>query len=153
MMNPITPVSGLGLLTGALLALAAAQSHRPQDPISRPAPPAAQISQPPPRAPQAVLPTSLNEADVIEVLRRNVGGVRHCLAQHARFGDGHEGRVQIYLKVRPSGEPFDIFVGPILEESILGDCMKSEIAGWRFPAFSGPVVPVDFPLHVRLPKK
>jgi len=82
-----------------------------------------------------------------------MGGVRHCLAQHARFGDGHEGRAQIYLKVRPSGEPFDIFVGPILEESILGDCMKSEISAWRFPSFSGPVVPVDFPLHVRLPRK
>ena len=33
--------------------------------------------------------------------------------------------------------------------SVVGKCVVTSVARWRFPAFSGPTMPVDFPVRVK----
>ena len=97
----------------------------------------------------ARLPKTLDETDILGVLRQNRAAVRTCLTRHTASGSGVEGTMTVYMVVRPSGRPTRVSVSPEFRDTVAGTCIVDKVRAWRFPKFAGESLPVDFPVTVR----
>lgn len=91
---------------------------------------------------------SLAQEQVVATLRENKGSLQPCYNRALKRDSGlHHRKIKLNLsmKVRPSGMPADITVGPAYDLQMI-DCMKKAIRRWKFPAFSGGSVEVESPM-------
>ena len=115
-------------------------------------PTGARRAPPPPRTGSRAkpsLPTTLDETDILGVLRKNRMAVRDCLSRHAASGSSASGTMTVYMVVRQDGRPTRISVSPQFRSTVAGTCIVDTVKRWRFPRFSGENLPVDFPVNVR----
>jgi hypothetical protein len=103
---------------------------------------------PPPSEPD--LPRQLDDSDVLGVLRKNRNDVRNCLVKQKAADPSLDGTMTVKIVIKKTGRPSRVTVAPSkFKSSVVGKCVASEVKGWRFPKFSGPNMPIDFPVHVR----
>ncbi len=96
------------------------------------------------------LPFQLTDTDVLGVLRANRRAIRNCLLAHRASTSSLEGQMKVKLLIRKSGAASRVSVSPAnFRESDVGRCVAREVKTWRFGAFNGPSMPVDFPVTVR----
>jgi len=97
---------------------------------------------------------SMSQQQVVATLRENKGSLQPCYNRALKRDSGlHHRKIKLNLtmKVRPSGAPADITIGPAYDLQMI-DCMKKAIRRWKFPAFSGGAVEVESPMTFT-PKK
>ncbi len=102
-----------------------------------------------PPASRSDLPQTLDETDILGVLRKNRNSVRTCLSRHASSGSGVQGTMTVYMVVRSTGRPTRVSVSPEFRNTVAGTCIVDAVRRWRFPRFAGESLPVDFPVTVR----
>ncbi|MEO1336992.1 MAG: AgmX/PglI C-terminal domain-containing protein, partial [Myxococcota bacterium] len=94
-------------------------------------------------------PKTLDETDILGVLRKNRASVRTCLRDHQVSGSRVFGTMTVYMVVRNSGRPTRISVSPKFRNTVAGTCIVDTVKTWRFPKSAGDNLPVDFPVNVR----
>jgi predicted Zn finger-like uncharacterized protein len=100
--------------------------------------------------PEAALPRQLDDADILGVIRDHRGDVRGCLDKQEASGSSLDGTMTVKMVIQKDGTPSRITVTPDeFKASVVGKCVVTAVARWRFPAFSGPTMPVDFPVRVK----
>lgn len=96
------------------------------------------------------LPRQLDDSDVLGVLRKNRNAVRTCLSKGSAADPALDGTMTVKMVIKSSGRPTRVAVAPDkFKSAVVGKCVVSAVKGWRFPKFSGPSMPIDFPVHVR----
>jgi hypothetical protein len=96
------------------------------------------------------LPRQLTDSDVLGVLREHRVAIRNCLRAHQASTSNLEGEMKVKLLIPRSGRATRVSVSPArFRASVVGQCVAREVKTWRFPAFSGPWMPIDFPVTVR----
>ncbi len=104
----------------------------------------------PPPPPESDVPRQLDDSDVLGVLRKNAGAVRTCLKKQAAADPALDGTMTVKMVITRSGRTRRVSVSPDkFKSAVIGKCVSSSVKGWRFPKFSGPNMPIDFPVTVR----
>lgn len=104
----------------------------------------------PPPPPESDVPKQLDDSDVLGVLRKNAGAVRTCLKKQAAADPALDGTMTVKMVITRSGRTRRVSVSPDkFKSAVIGKCVSSSVKGWRFPKFSGPNMPIDFPVTVR----
>jgi predicted Zn finger-like uncharacterized protein len=106
--------------------------------------------EPEPEPEVASLPRQLDDSDILGVIRDHRGDVRSCLDKQEASGSSLDGTMTVKMVIQKDGTPSRITVTPDeFKASVVGKCVVTAVARWRFPAFSGPTMPVDFPVRVK----
>jgi hypothetical protein len=96
------------------------------------------------------LPAQLDEADILGELRKHKGDVRDCIGKQKASGSDLEGTMTVKMVVQRDGTPTKIAVAPEeFKGSVVAKCITAAVGRWKFPAFSGPSMPIDFPVRVQ----
>ncbi|MBK8012817.1 MAG: AgmX/PglI C-terminal domain-containing protein [Deltaproteobacteria bacterium] len=96
------------------------------------------------------MPRQLDDSDVLGSIRKYRKDVQTCLEKQASADPSVQGRMIIKMVIQRNGQPSRVTVQPDrFAASVVGKCMQRSVARWRFPRFSGPSMPVDFPVLVR----
>lgn len=96
------------------------------------------------------LPKTLDESDVLGVLRRHAGEVRDCVAKQRRADASVQGKMLVKMLIAGSGKPVRVSVSPArFRDAVVGRCVTSAARSWRFPKFASATFPVDFPIVVQ----
>ncbi|MEM1026111.1 MAG: AgmX/PglI C-terminal domain-containing protein [Myxococcota bacterium] len=96
------------------------------------------------------LPRVPDDGDVFNAIRRHGGEVRGCVAQQMREDPSLKGRMQVKLRIAGTGKVMSVSVSPAqFRDAPVGRCMQRSAKSWRFPRFSGPPFPVEFPVPVQ----
>lgn len=83
-----------------------------------------------------ILPGPLPDADVADVIRRNLGGVKGCYQLAEREGAG-SGKAIVSLEISPSGSVATVNVdAPAFSNSKLPNCLSNRARAWTFPKFT-----------------
>lgn len=93
-------------------------------------------------------PERLSREHILEVLEDNVEDVRRCQAVQREAADEVQGVMRVFLRVQPDGTTSQLRVEEGYEGTPAARCMLESVAGWRFPRFTGPPQPLDFPVRV-----
>lgn len=106
------------------------------------------------RLPQATesndLPKQLDDSDILGVLRKNRDDVRGCLDKQASADPTLDGTMTIKAVIEKTGQAKRITISPDkFKNSAVGKCVSAAVQRWKFPQFTGPAIPIDFPVHVR----
>lgn len=106
------------------------------------------------RLPQATessdLPKQLDDSDILGVLRKNRDDVRGCLDKQASADPTLDGTMTVKAVIEKSGQAKRVTISPDkFKSSAVGKCVSGAVQRWKFPQFTGPAIPIDFPVHVR----
>ncbi|MBK6684916.1 MAG: zinc-ribbon domain-containing protein [Deltaproteobacteria bacterium] len=106
------------------------------------------------RLPQAAessdLPRQLDDSDILGVLRKNRDDVRGCLDKQASADPTLDGTMTIKAVIEKGGQAKRVTISPDkFKSSAVGKCVSAAVQRWKFPQFTGPAIPIDFPVHVR----
>ncbi len=100
--------------------------------------------------PEPDLPRQLDESDIFSVLRKNGRQVRACIKKQQKADPDLTGRMAVSMVIQKSGRPMRIKVSPEkFRGSVAARCLTSSARRWRFPKFSGPKMPIDFPVTLK----
>lgn len=95
-------------------------------------------------------PAQLSDGEILGVLRSHAPGIRQCVVAQLAEAPGSSGKIKVSLVIRNDGLPTRIEVSPKeYEQTVIAECVRAEVATWRFPAFEGPLQPIDFPVVFR----
>ncbi len=98
--------------------------------------------------PQAPLPKSLSNQQVLEVLASHKDSINDC----RRRGRARPGKMTVSALIKRDGSTTDVAIAPPeLQDSMIGQCVLLEVEVWRFPRFSGAPIPIDFPIALSRP--
>jgi predicted Zn finger-like uncharacterized protein len=96
------------------------------------------------------VPESLDEAQILRVLRKYKGEINACREKQAKADPNLEGVMTVKFVVQRSGQTSQHSVGPDkFKSSVVGKCVIDSVRGWRFPQFSKGTMPLDFPVMVK----
>ncbi len=105
---------------------------------------------PKPAEEEKKLPASLDDSEILRVLRKHKNDIRDCLAKQAEADPGLDGVMTVKFLIRKNGRTFDHEVSPEkFRGAVVGKCVLGSVRGWRFPEFDGSPLPLDFPVKVR----
>lgn len=102
------------------------------------------------KAPEAIqtpnLPQGLTQEAIIEVIERNYGSMRLCIAESLKKGEKLSGRMDVELTIVATGAVTDVLLPAVrFRNTAMGNCTQRTMKRWRFPRFNGEPVPVAFP--------
>jgi len=98
----------------------------------------------------ATLPKTLDEAQLLKVIRKHKNAIRTCKSKQKQANPSLGGVMQVKLVIQKNGRTSKVSVAPPkFSGSTVGSCVISSVKSWRFPKFSGTPIPLDFPLRVR----
>ncbi|MCK6551143.1 AgmX/PglI C-terminal domain-containing protein, partial [Myxococcota bacterium] len=101
-------------------------------------------------APSSELPRQLEDSDVLGGLRKNKAAIAACLQKQRASDPGLEGTMTVSFVIEGSGQTKRGAVAPDkFKSSVVGKCVLDAVRTWSFPRFSGPPMPVDFPVRVQ----
>jgi len=89
---------------------------------------------------------TIDEDDVIAVVRKKKGQVKSCYEKELKADPGLMGTVIVAWTVSPTGSVTGVYV--IANSTGNGDlegCVKKKIGDWRFPASDGASVDIEYP--------
>jgi len=96
------------------------------------------------------LPRVPDDGDVFNAIRQHGSEVRGCVAEQLRADPSLKGRMQVKLRVAGTGKVMSVAVSPAqFRDAPVGRCLERSAKSWRFPRFSGPPFPVEFPVPVQ----
>ena len=96
------------------------------------------------------LPRQLDDPDILGVLRKHRGDVRTCLDKQEAADPALDGEMTVKLVIARTGKTTRVTVQPAkFKSSVVGKCVAGAVQRWSFPQFTGPNMPIDFPVHVR----
>ncbi|MCA9540798.1 MAG: AgmX/PglI C-terminal domain-containing protein, partial [Myxococcales bacterium] len=55
-------------------------------------------------------------------------------------------RVMLQFSIRPSGRTSGVKLGAQVRGTVFEKCLTGSVKRWRFPAFTGEPIPVEYPL-------
>lgn len=96
-------------------------------------------------APDQNLPNKLTAVQVRRVVRRAAGKIRRCVTSSGQSNV----QVTTVFTIQPSGKVSGARVKGAVAASSAAGCVKSAIAGLRFPRFNGPAKPVTYPFFIK----
>jgi predicted Zn finger-like uncharacterized protein len=92
------------------------------------------------------LPEQLGQGDIMGVVAGHKDQIKNCIQQQRAKDPDSSGTVKMHWVIQKAGNVGGIAVGSDeFKGSPMGSCMGKAIASWRFPQFSGPPMPIDFP--------
>jgi hypothetical protein len=95
-------------------------------------------------------PPGEDAGEVVRVLRRHKDEILACRKREPAGQENAHGQMTVRLMIHRSGTVSDVSVSPHrFEGSVLGECVTASVRTWRFSTFSGPPLPLDFPVIVR----
>ncbi|HIA01548.1 MAG TPA: AgmX/PglI C-terminal domain-containing protein, partial [Myxococcales bacterium] len=91
------------------------------------------------------LPMSLTALQIKRVVRRAAGKIRKCVTNAGMSNV----QVTTAFTIKPNGDVSDTRVRKPVASSAAAGCVKSAIAGLRFPRFRGPAKPINYPFFIK----
>jgi len=100
----------------------------------------------PPAPGSGTAPETLGPADIMEVVRANLPGIKRCFDEH-RSRTGESGTLVMRWRILKNGTVQGARAATAgLQGSPLEKCLASRIALWRFPTYTGHAMdPIEFP--------
>lgn len=96
------------------------------------------------------VPRQLDDSDILGVLRKHRKAIISCVKKQQTADGSVSGTMMVNLVIKRSGRTSRITVSPSrFRRSVAGRCVSSAVKRWRFPKFSGPSMPIDFPVRIR----
>lgn len=96
------------------------------------------------------VPRQLDDSDILGVLRKNRKSIISCVKKQQTADGSVSGTMMVNLVITKSGRTTRITVSPSrFRSSVAGRCVSSAVKRWRFPKFTGPNMPIDFPVRIR----
>jgi hypothetical protein len=92
--------------------------------------------------------SSLTDEQVMKVVADNTTSFNKCVEDELRHNPSWKGgKVLVSLKIKPSGAVVGPAIDkPAVDNSKVGECIKSRAKRMVFPQFDGEDQPVEFPL-------
>jgi hypothetical protein len=85
----------------------------------------------------AALPGPLPDAEVVQVIRHNLAGIKGCYQIEERAGTVSSGKAIVSIEIDPTGNVSDVKVdAPAFSASKLPACLSNRARGWTFPKFT-----------------
>ena len=98
------------------------------------------------------LPVTLPREAIASTMRQRRAAITHCYSQHLkREGAPITTRTMLRFQIERSGRTNEIRLPRSLEDTSLKPCLTSLISRVRFGRFSGPPIPVEYPLLFQAP--
>lgn len=83
---------------------------------------------------------------VVQVVSANKGSITACYTQALRGGGGERGKLELLVKVAPTGDVASSrVVTAQFKTSPLGRCIADTVSRWKFPPFDGEARNVELP--------
>jgi hypothetical protein len=96
------------------------------------------------------VPRQLDDSDILGVLRKNRKAIIGCVKKQNAADSSISGTMMVNMVITKSGQTTRITVSPDrFSKTVAGRCVMSSVKSWRFPRFSGPNMPIDFPVRIR----
>jgi len=96
------------------------------------------------------LPKSLDEAQLLKVILKHKKVIRDCKKKQKAADPSLGGIMQVRLLIKKTGKTSQVTISPPkFASSVVGSCVGRSVKSWVFPKFSGPTIPLDFPVKVR----
>jgi hypothetical protein len=126
----------------------ATPSMAPEDPVTRAVPSAGGMRMRTPDLKVHPLATeTLDDSQILLVLREHKNDIAACRDKQLEADPAAEGQMTVTFAILPTGEVSRPTVRPPhFTGSVLGECVVASVSTWRFPAFSGRPLPLDFPV-------
>ncbi len=81
---------------------------------------------------------SRNQRDIVKVIRRRLGGIKHCYEKRLKRNPELKGKIVIRFVVHPGGRVIDVeVVENTTGDSSLGECIAGLVQAVRFPPADG----------------
>lgn len=85
-------------------------------------------------------------AAVVQIVSANKGSISACYSQSLRGGGAERGKLELLVRVDPSGDVASAqVVTREFKSSPLGRCIADTVARWKFPPFTGEPRDVELP--------
>lgn len=91
----------------------------------------------------------LKSSSVLDVIKRNMGGLKACVAAEEKKGTDLSEKVVMAWDIQPDGSVRNVEVKtPRWKGTSIGNCMKTKIAKWLFPKYTCSPTLVTFPFKL-----
>lgn len=95
------------------------------------------------------LPAQLDDSDILGGIRRHADAIKTCHSKQASADPAADGMMTVNFVIERSGRTTHWSVSPEKwRSSVIGKCVLEAVKGWTFPRFTGPPIPVDFPVKI-----
>ncbi len=95
-------------------------------------------------------PRQLDDGDILKVLRNNRKAIIDCVKKQQASDGSVSGTMMVNMVITKAGQATRITVSPDrYTRTVAGKCVSSAVKSWKFPHFSGPNMPIDFPVRIR----
>jgi predicted Zn finger-like uncharacterized protein len=99
--------------------------------------------------PEDDVPVKLDDADILKVLRKNRQSIIDCVKKQKSADGSVSGTMMVNLVIAKNGTATRIQVTPDrYRTTVAGKCVASAVTKWKFPRFTGPNMPIDFPVRI-----
>jgi hypothetical protein len=112
----------------------------------------AAASEPPRPPPKPAVPDSLDQQQVLEVIKANMMGIKSCMNQQAEKDPALEltGKILVTWEIQPNGRPSKVRVETEkFQGTFLASCISGVVDGFMFPKFNGEPIPIRFPFKLK----
>ena len=83
---------------------------------------------------------------VMDVIAARKADIVQCIKTQLDKAPNSSGTLKMHWVIRPDGSVGDVKpVRPAKNESAFAQCMTALVRKMKFPSFSGPEMPIDFP--------
>jgi predicted Zn finger-like uncharacterized protein len=113
---------------------------------------AAQQQEPPPPPPKKAssLPDTLEQSQVLEVVKANFPRIQSCMKQQAEKDPSLTGKMIVSWEIQPNGRPSKVKVDTEkFQGTFVASCITGTVEGFIFPKFGGDPIPIRFPFNLK----
>ncbi len=97
--------------------------------------------------PLADLPDTLEQATIVSVIKGHQRGVHGCYQRQLKRDPGmRQANVKLAFNIERSGQTSNVRIDEKYADTELASCLERLVRRWRFPAFKGEAIPVEYPL-------
>ena len=97
--------------------------------------------------PLADLPDTLEQAAIVSVIKGHQRGVHGCYQRQLKRDPGmRQANVKLAFNIERSGQTSNVHIDEKYADTELASCLERLVRRWRFPAFKGEAIPVEYPL-------
>jgi outer membrane biosynthesis protein TonB len=89
---------------------------------------------------------SRSQSDIVKVIKRRIGGIKHCYEKRLKRDPELRGKIVISFVIHPGGKVIEVEVASnTTGDSELAECIASRVKSIRFPATDGSETSVTYP--------